>query len=79
MRTCLGVGTQPPDVPRHDGLKSDVAFFEAGKLRDPNHTKFRFVLAVLNGKPAAHLKFAMDESQPDARFGHIERMGQVAI
>jgi hypothetical protein len=37
------------------------------------------VLAVLDGQPAAHLKLAADETQPDAGICDVQGMGQIAV
>jgi hypothetical protein len=56
-----------------------VVLLEASKLRNPNHPKFRFMLAILNGQLAANLELAANETQPDTGFGDIQSMRQIAV
>jgi len=56
-----------------------VVLLEAGKLGNPNHAKLHFVLAILNGQSAADLKLAVDETQPDAGLGDVQRVGQITV
>jgi hypothetical protein len=74
-----GIWTQPPNIPRHQSLEADVVFLETRQLGDPNDSKLRFVLAVLNGKLAANPQLSADETQPDARFGDVQGMRQIAV
>jgi len=56
-----------------------VVLFEAGKLRNPNHPKLHFVLAVLNSKVTADLEQTADKAQPDAGFVDVQGMRQITV
>lgn len=83
MRLGLGLSfllrTQAPHIPLHHRFEANLAFFELGKRRRPDHAKFCPMLLVLHGQLRAHFEIPPHRAQTSSGVGNIQSVGELGI